>query len=203
VSPQIQEPELAERLRRKFGIVGGSAIDTIAPELVGVVLVDELLPRRDRMEAVGTNEITGDAADIAESGLQNLDQTRLLVIDAIMVSHNTVSATIRVRAGDPGGTPVAGANTQTTDFRNQSIAPAVMLAAVDLNTAAGSGTILHAFRMLGNTPVTIRPNIVLRTAGISVAAVPVDRIHVDMNVVAQALRTMFFFHFEEPSLRDL
>ena len=200
--PQIQDPALAERLRRHFAIVGPSTIDTISPELVGVVVVDTLLPRQDLQEAVGTNSITGDAADISESGLQNLDATRLLVIDQLIVDPHGV-ALVRVRLGDPGGTPVAGANTFHTDFRNQFNAPALMLAATDLNTAAGSGNILFQARHLANSPFIWRPNFVLRPAGTIVGGTPVDRIHWDQNIVAQTLTSTVFFHFEEPGLRNV
>lgn len=40
--PRIQDPRLSENLRRRFQIKGADWIDTLAPELVGVVLVDDM-----------------------------------------------------------------------------------------------------------------------------------------------------------------
>ena len=195
--PQIQDPALSERLRRKFAITGSSTIDTIAPELVGVVLVDELLPNQQRFEAVLAGQIVGDAGDIPEFGLINLSASAHLVIDGILVSHSGVGV-MRLRFGQVGGTPGAGAVTQFTDFRNPLNAPAVAEPATDLNTAAGAGTRLITARLLGNTPQFWQPNIVLDFAGAPLFA---DRVHVDSELVAITMNVTYFFHFIDPDIR--
>ena len=194
--PQIQDPELSERLRRKFSIVGSSSIDTIAPELVGVVVVDELLPNQDRFEAVLATQTVGDTGDIPESGLINLSASQHLVIDHIIVSHSGVGV-MRLRFGQVGGTPGSGAVTQFTDFRNPLNAPAVGEPATNLNTAAGAGTRLITARLLGNTPQIWHPNIVLDFAG---AALFKDRVHVDSELVAITMNVTYFFHFIDPDI---
>lgn len=44
--PIHQAPEIVDRLKRRFGIVGSAGIDTIAPEIVPVVLVEDLQRER-------------------------------------------------------------------------------------------------------------------------------------------------------------
>ena len=199
--PQIQRPDLAEALRRKFDIVGPSSIDTIAPELVGVVVVDELIPRLQRHEAVITTVATGDTGDIPEIELRNMDPGRLLVIDEIHLSTSSANARLRVRLLAPGGT-LSGSQGQGTsrDLRNPLIQPGFTDIATNLNTTAGAGTILYQAQIAVNTLYRTNPNLVLREAGGLDGAVQRDRMHVDINVAAATLIASFFFHMEE---RDL
>ena len=198
--PQIQRPDLAEALRRKFDIVGPSSIDTIAPELVGVVIVDELIPRQQRHEAAITTQATGDTGDIPEIELRNMDPGRLLVIDEIHLSANA-NARLRVRLVAPGGT-LSGSQGQGTsrDLRNPLIQPGFTDIAVNLNSINGAGTIIAHAQIAVNTVYKIFPNIVLREAGGLDGAVVRDRMHVDTNGAASTLLATFFYHMEE---RDL
>ena len=200
--PQIQRPDLGEALRRKFDIVGPSSIDTISPELVGVVIVDEILPRLDRAEGIGSNSITGDANDIAESGLQNLDPARLLILDKVVISGSSTTR-YRLRAGPPGGTVGAGGNIDASDLRGALLVPALTLSATDLNSVAGSANIYAEVRLLANTAWEWKPNLVLDVAGTVRGGTETDRIHVDHAQVASTLTASYFFHFESRGIRVL
>ena len=204
--PQIQRPDLAEALRRKFDIVGSSTIDTLAPELVGVVIVDELIPRISRQEAVASVAVTGDTGDIPEIELRNMDASRPLVIDAIILSTQSANTRLSIRFGAPGGT-VSGSQGQghVTDFRvNRSlIAPGFTDVATDLNSA-GAGAVLWHSQVLPNTPIVVHPNIVLDVAGSTFgAAIPLDRIHTSSNVAASSLRTTFMYHMIEREIINI
>lgn len=122
--PQIQAPELAEALRRKFSIVGGSPIDTIAPELVGVVVVDVLLPRLLRLDGCTSARITGDTGDIPEIRLRNLDPIRQLIVDRIILTTSSANTVVRVRRGNSGGTIASTADAIAVDRRNPTEVPA-------------------------------------------------------------------------------
>ena len=199
--PQIQRPDLAEALRRKFDIVGESTIDTIAPEIVGVVVVDELIPRLQRHEAVVSTTATGDAGDIPEIELRNMDPGRLLVVDEVHLSSSSANARLRVRNLAPGGT-LSGSQGQATsrDFRNPLVQPGFTDVATDLNTTAGAGNIMYQAQVAVNTLFKSRPNLVLGEAGLLDGTVQRDRIHVDINVAAATLIASFFFHMEERAL---
>jgi len=197
VSPQIQDPALAERLRRKFAIVGSSTIDTIAPELVGVVLVDSLLPEREDFDAQISAQTVGDTGDIPEFGLINLAPSRHLKITQVHISVSSTGV-VRLRLGQVGGTPGAGGNTLHTDMRNQLNAAAVGSPATNLNSAAGSGAIIHQTRIIANTPHVFYPrNLVLDFTG---AANFRDRVHTDAALTASTLNVTFVFHFIEPEI---
>ena len=194
MSPQIQDPELAERLRRKFAIVGSSSIDTIAPELVGVVVVDELLPVKERFEQSATTNITADTNDIPEIELANLDAENALVIDRFDITTNAGAPIVRFRHGVLGGTRVGGPNTHNTDMRNPFVGGGGgVTSAVDLNTA-GQGTIIWQAKILANTAITVFPNFVLDVAGALDATVARDVVHWDSNLPAQQLIVAVFFH---------
>ena len=200
--PQIQRPDLAEVLRRKFDIVGSSSIDTLSPELVGVIIVDEIIPRLDRAEGIGSNSIVGDANDIAESGLENTDAERLLILDKITIG-GSATAVYRVRIGPPGGTVGAGGNIFASDLRGQLLVPALTLSATNLNSAGGSGNIFAQVRLLANTTWEFRLNLVLDVAGTVRGGTATDRIHTDMNSVNGTLSTTYEFHFENRGIRVL
>ena len=203
--PQIQRPDLAEALRRKFDIVGGSSIDTISPELVGVVVVDELIPRLERMEAVASAAITGDAGDVPEIELRNMDASRPLVVDTVIISTASGNVRASIRFGAPGGT-LSGSQTQgtTMDFRRRAsfVAPGFIDTAVNLNSS-GAGTILWHSEILAGTPIVIHPNIVLDVAGSLVGAVTADRIHTSINVAAGSLRTTYMYHMIEREIVNI
>lgn len=198
--PQIQRPDLAEALRRKFDIVGPSGIDTIAPELVGVIIVDELIPRLQRHEAAISAVATGDAGDIPEIELRNMDPGRLLIIDEISLSASGNNR-VRVRTLAPGGT-LSGSQGQGTsrDFRNPLVQPGFTDIATDLNSINGAGTILAQANIAVNVVYRIFPNIVLREAGGLDGAIVRDRMHVDTNGAATTLIATFFYHMEERAL---
>ncbi len=197
--PQIQAPALAEALRRKFEIVGASSIDTIAPELVGVVIVDELTPRLQRHEAAVSAVATGDAGDLPEIELRNMDPGRLLVVDEIHLAASG-NVRLRVRLLAPAGT-LSGSQGQGTsrDFRNPIVQPGFTDIATD--SPAGGGTILAQANIAVNNVYRVRPNLVLREAGGLDGAVQRDRMHVDTNGAATTLIATFFFHMEERELR--
>jgi len=197
--PQIQAPEIAERLRRKFSIVGQSSIDTIAPELVGVIIVDEIIPNQQQTHAAISTVLTGDTADIAEFGVRNLDETRLLVIDRVLISAAAIILA-RVRQGGPGGTVTAGGIPSPLDRRNPLTSAAVGLPAVDLNTTAGAGAILFQKRAGANFVADFSPNIVLETPA-NAGAVAADRFHCDTNQAALQIIFSVKMHWEDPGDR--
>ena len=200
--PQIQDPELAERLRRKFSIVGSSAIDTIAPELVGVVVVDEVLPAIGRDEGMLSQSITGDTGDIPEVGIRNIDEVRSMVIDRIQFSSNSGGVT-KLRLGDVGGTELAAAIGQVADFRGQTLlSPAHAASAQNFNTVTGAGTVIWQSTIVPNTPYDIHPNLVIAPAGTIVGVNVVrDVVHMDMQLAAAILRVNWFYHFVPAELR--
>jgi len=201
--PQIQRPDLAEDLRRKFDIVGPSGIDTIAPELVGVIVVDDMRVDKQTFPSAFSINVTGDAGDIAEVSLQNRERNKLLIPDLIIMS-STAGNRFRVRTLDVGGTPSAGGNTTQIDLRNGIVAPALFFTASDLNTAAGAGTILAQAQGLANTAVVFKDlGIVLDTFGSLEGAVARDIIHFDVNTVATLLLVSVFFHYEDAPLRNV
>ena len=200
--PQIQDPELSERLRRKFSIVGSSSIDTIAPELVGVVIVDDVMPNPDRDEGMVAQDITGDTNDIPEVGIRNIDVLRSCVIDRITASTTNTGVEMHLRLGPPGGTELAAAIGQVTDFRRGSLLSAVHTAsATDLNSVGGSGTRIWEATVLPNEIHNIEPNIVLAPAG-TIVGVNVERdvIHMDIAKTSGRLRVTWFYHFIPPPL---
>jgi len=198
VSPQIQDPALSERLRRKFAIVGSSTIDTIAPEIVGVVVVDELLPRLDRFEAMHGLQATGDTGDIAEIVLRNTDPVNNLVIDDFWIG-GTAGTTYRYRAGDAGGTEGAGAVLHTSDLRGNLLVPALIHVATDLNSTAGAGQTYWSARILANETWHVKPNTVLAPNGTILGVNVVrDAVHWDVATVAVLLNISVKFHFEPP-----
>ena len=203
--PQIQRPDLAEALRRKFDIVGSSTIDTIAPELVGVVIVDELLPRASRTEATASTLATGDSGDVPEIELRNMDASRPLVVDAILLSTQSANVRLSIRFGAPGGT-VSGSQGLgiVTDFRvrNSFVAPGFTDVATDLNSA-GAGTLMWHSEVLPGTPILVHTNIVLDVAGALIGTVTADRIHTSSNVAASTLRTTFFYHMIEREIINI
>ena len=202
MSPQIQDPELAERLRRKFAIVGSSSIDTIAPELVGVVIVDEVLPALGRDEGMLSQSITGDTGDIPEVGIRNIDAVRSMVIDHIQFSSNSGGVT-KLRLGDVGGTELSAAIGQVADFRRQALlSPAHTASAQNFNTVTGAGTIIWQSTIVPNTPYDIHPNLVIAPAGTIVGVNVVrDVVHMDMQLAAAILRVNWFYHFVPAELR--
>jgi len=198
--PQIQDPDLTARLRRKFAIVGNESIDTLAPELVGVVLVESLIPERQDFDASIHAQVTGDTGDIPEIGLRNLSAEKLLKITQIHVSLSGI-AVVSLRLGIVGGTVIPGGNTFHTDFRNPLGAAAVGENASNLNSAGGSGAGIMRSRLLGNTPLIWYPrNLVLRFAGTTIGGTFFDRIHVDAALAATTLNVGYVFHFIDPEL---
>ena len=200
--PQIQDPELSNRLRRKFGIVG-NVIDTLAPEIVGVVVVDDVLPQVGREEGMLAQVITGDTGDIPEAGLRNMDQTKALVIDQIQWSTPNTGTIVKLRLGSPNGTELAAAIGQVRDFRGQSLlSPAHAASAQNFNTVTGGGTIIWSMTCVANTPYDIFPNLVLAPAG-TIVGVNVERdvVHMEIQFAAAILRVVWFYHFVDPPLQ--
>lgn len=200
MSPQIQDPDLSERLRRKFQIVGSSSIDTIAPELVGVVVVDSLLPSVSRRSALMTVEITiSDAGDIPEISLVNLDPVASLVIEEFWIGGNT-AGTYRFRTLGVQGTLVAGGVIAGNDLRGPLLVPAITPTAVDLNALGGGGTRLWQGRLSANVTVHVITNTVLAPAGTLIGAIPRDVVHWDNSIAASRLAVAARIHFEDPAI---
>ena len=199
MSPQIQAPGLAERLRRRFEIVGSSAIDTIAPELVGVVVVDELIPAVDRTEGRMSVNVTGDANDIPEIGLTNLDPVRSLVIEEFYIS-STSTGQVSHRALGVQGTPVAGGVIQAADLRRDFLVPALSPTSSDNNTVTGGGDRYWQQRILANTGMRVISGVVLAPAGFLFGAIARDLCHWDLAVAAGQLHVAVLFHFLDPGL---
>jgi len=201
--PQIQDPDLSERLRRKFAIVGSSSIDTIAPELVGVVIVDALLPSPNQLHGFLSQAITGDAGDIPEIGIRNVDPLRPMQIDRMTVSVAVSVLETHLRLGAPGGTELGAAIGVVQDQTNSGLlVPAHAASAQDFNTVTGSGTIIWEATLLAHTPMVIEPaSLVLAPQGTTVGAVVRDVIHFDLQSAAGALRVNWEFHFLEPQQR--
>ena len=197
MSPQIQDPALAERLRRRFSIVGSSAIDTIAPELVGVVVVDELIPSRERREALFSVEVTGDTADIAEIALQNTDPVNSLVLDWFSIGGNA-SGEYRFRALTVQGTLVAGGVVHASDTRGELLVPAITPTAKNLNSTTGGGQIYWEGLIAANTTLIVYPNFVIAPAGTLLGAVLRDFVHFDMGTAASKLVVSGGFHYVSP-----
>jgi len=200
--PQIQDPELSERLRRKFGIVGHSSIDTIAPELVGVVIVDEVLPTTGQLFGFLSQDVQGDTGDIPEAGIRNIDPVRSLQVDRIRYS-TLGTGEVHLRLGAPGGTELAAAIGVVQDQRSRGLlVPAHSASATDFNTVTGSGTIIWQAQSLPNTPYEIQPDsLILAPQGTLVGAVVRDVIHLDLQAAAGRILVSWEFHFLPPQQR--
>ena len=199
--PRIQAPAIAERLRRKFEIAGSSDIDTIAPELVGVIIVDDVLPQLGSNEGALSQTVTGDTGDIPEVGIRNTDPNRSCVIDRIQMVTSNAGVRCKLRLGPPGGTILAAAIGTPTDFRGQTLTSALLAhSASNFNTVTGAGTIIWDMTMLANVPHEVMvPKIVLAPFGTIVGVNVVrDSIHMDIQSAASILRVTWSFHFIEP-----
>jgi len=197
MTPQIQDPALAERLRRKFAIVGSGGIDTIAPELVGVVVVDQVMPAVERFEGFKSTQVVGDTGDIPEIGIINESTVDLLVIDQVIISVSAVGV-VRLRLGEVAGTAVVTVQSFARDQTSQVQVPASGDDATNSLGSNGTGEIVMFTRTLANVMNVWKPNLVLDVNG---AANDRDRCHCDAALTAATLNVTYLFHFTPPPLQ--
>ncbi len=149
--PRIQNPELANALRLRYSLKGAAPIDTLAPEIVPITIVDSLLEATPELEIpmVGEQLVTGGGATIAEIGLRTGD------VDLLRVSHAVISASsatqVRLRTGAPAGT-VTSIQTRLRDGRRGQGGTNLGLVPVANDHAAGSGSLLGRILLPANTP---------------------------------------------------
>lgn len=111
--PRIQVPRISQALRERFGIRGPGSIETLAPELVGVVLADDI---RAKVEIPVCGWVTATGAGGHRPCLSIRNQgNRVLRIDTCIIGSATDGA-LQCLAGTPPGT-VGYIDTKMRDLR--------------------------------------------------------------------------------------
>ena len=85
--PEIQVPEIVQKLRKRFSIKGTGSISTLAPELVGVILVEDLRDQESEWNpcTAGGNR-TPVAGELSHRGLWHpAGSGKIVILDRIRV----------------------------------------------------------------------------------------------------------------------
>lgn len=102
--PEIQAPEVSQQFRRRFGIVGADGVASLSPELVGVVVVDDL---RDDVGAaaptfpgIASGTQAGVANEFTVLTFGSLDPNMVVFVDRVIVqSGNGQNCFVSLEAG--------------------------------------------------------------------------------------------------------
>ncbi len=173
--PRHQRPDITNRLRRQFGIVGSADFDTIAPEIVPVLPVEqrggapEDLALQGAVLAAGTNTITATGGNVPHVLLFNpAGSGVILVTERIRLqgSGTNDQTHLRIVTGDLSGT-VRGTRAKIETRGNIQQAPVGRV--LDLDAAATtSGVRVYTFENPSalypqeiDYPFILAPNIAL------------------------------------------
>jgi len=103
--PRIQTADITALIRERFQIKGAGSIDTLAPEIVGVVALDPLLQYRALVADVTQAVATPGAGSTTANTLFSLTRPALLTaISARATAANAANLDhVRLRLADPAG----------------------------------------------------------------------------------------------------
>lgn len=77
--PPIQRPDISNEIRRQFGIVGFGGPESISPEIVPVVIVQDISPARNFREASGGILQTAVVGEFSRVQLFNPNNSRTII----------------------------------------------------------------------------------------------------------------------------
>jgi len=183
--PEIQSPDPGRKLQEKYNLIGSTPAPFLSPELVPVVLIDDLTEQRPGpLFATAAAEVAGVAARNAQTRLSNPAGSGMIIADISLSYASTGTGRVEIYTGGPALT-----STATPLFEDRRVAgspAAVVTFGTDLGAVAGNQ---FFSRLLGNTPITVPlPNVVL-AAG--------DLLHL-IHVLAAAGMNFTWFWTEEP-----
>jgi len=93
--PEISTPELSSALRRRFEIVGEGVIDTLSPEIVGVVILDDLATAEPFRRAIGGTSQSNVAGQYSQIQLRNpVGSGTVLLVEQIVMAQTAVAITV-------------------------------------------------------------------------------------------------------------
>lgn len=103
--PRIQTADITALIRERFQIKGAGSIDTLAPELVGVINVDQLMPWRSMTpDVLQPAAVVVGAANTTVSTVFSLGRDGFLYPPHLFVTANPANlAWARVFFADPAG----------------------------------------------------------------------------------------------------
>lgn len=165
---QIQRSDLVEKLRRAFSIITGSVGSTMSPELVGVVIVDDVtgadvISQAYPRSAVGGSQAAAAVGFNGKIGIENPVGSGVeLFLEKVLVSFQTANGQFSIRRDL---TPPAGRNAAISawkDRRNQGNPSAITW---DENATASDGTEMLLQAGLVNTVIPIPLGITLPPTG--------------------------------------
>lgn len=93
---RIQAPDLVQRIVRRYGIVGAQGPDTIAPEIVPVSIVDELLSEQGEVlkRASGGGTRSGVAGEYSLCGVWNPSGGGVIVLPRAVYLDDTTGPSV-------------------------------------------------------------------------------------------------------------
>lgn len=149
--PRIQDAWLPQALRTRYSLKGAAPIDTLAPEIVPVTLVDVLPQPSPFLRRIGAQTVPGAAGFLSECGLKT--DVGLLHVHHCILSSGTTT-TWRLRTGGPQGTTTSFV-TQPRDLRQGVFGSTLGLVTRANDHAAGGGSVLMHLPILNNTPTIV------------------------------------------------
>lgn len=164
--PLIHAPDVSTRLRNRYGIVGEGTVDTLAPELVPIAIVDDLreAQQSEDLECWAGHELNPSAAENAEHAFINPtvpgDVGRLVVItDLFFAGSNIGDVIVSVVRGT-----ISGFTFRSSEFRDLFLegTPGVTGLYSRSSAAGVEGTIVMVVRVSNeNTLHIVNPNIIM------------------------------------------
>lgn len=157
----IQAPELARRLQRKFDTDGPGPTHTLAPEIVPVVLVEDLTPALPEdtgfiRQCVGTVYQAGVAAEYAHAQLFNPDGSGSILHAEMAVVSIGAADTVNVAFYD-----TRLGNDGSVYFRDRRLAGSPVGAVTNDSGGAELGTNIAPIESPGDEAITIPLDIIL------------------------------------------
>jgi len=123
--PEIQVPELARKLARRFGITGEAPASFLAPEIVPVAVVADLVTPNEEDSGyerlcIGTTSLGPTAANYSHVQLYNPAASGLIIYADLVVATRGAAGRLRIHEFDTAATN----NTSTKGFRDKRLSGA-------------------------------------------------------------------------------
>lgn len=195
--PRIQAPDLAQRIVRRYGIVGQSGPDTLGPEILPVAIVD-VLPTEEAYGprfAMGNCYQTATAGELSQAHLHNPPNSGVLVRPAgVWICAPTAGATGYFIIGYNSGTINELPTAETARYldRRTGVNPTARLTR---GTAVSTGILTTEELFRGYTRFDESIYVPLPSAALRED----DGLHIAFSVVNQI--AVFDFVWEEEPLR--